>query len=109
MKDDKNLNVCVLSCFGEGYLVDVTIWNSEVDVQKLQGGWIIFSGFRVKKLTEGKFVLVSSVFSTIKPFKGKPEKFFSFEDFYPNLSNIYEGRSTIGIQHRSQENEKLYS
>lgn len=45
----------------------------------------------------------------MSPFQGNPGQLFSFESFYPNLSCAYEPRTTVGIQHFSQEKEKFYS
>ena len=70
VKNGKNLTFCILNCFANGYTVDVTLWNSDLPIEELTGKWLVFSGFRLKKLIDWKFVLVSSVYSKIAPFDG---------------------------------------
>lgn len=60
--------MCILNCYANGYLVDVTLWNSDLPIADMANKWIVFSGFRLKKLIDWKFVLVSSVYSKISPY-----------------------------------------
>jgi hypothetical protein len=69
-KNGKNLSICILNCYANGYLVDVTLWNSDLPIGDLENKWVIFSGFRLKKLIDGKFVFVSSVYSKINSYEG---------------------------------------
>lgn len=68
VKHGKNLSMCILNCYANGYMVDVTLWNSDLPIGDLANKWIVFSGFRLKKLVDWKFVFVSSVYSKIAPY-----------------------------------------
>lgn len=68
VKNGKNLSMVILNCYANGFLVDVTLWNSDLPIADLANRWIVFSGFRLKKLVDWKFVLVSSVYSKIAPY-----------------------------------------
>ncbi len=63
IKADKELSLSTLKCFENGYLVDVTIWNQ--DIPDLTHKWVLFSGFRVKALSNKTLVLASTVYSNI--------------------------------------------
>lgn len=69
-KAGKELTLCKLNCYSGGYLVDVTLWNFDLPIYDLSNQWIIFSGFRLKKLADHKFVFVSSVYSKIAKYDG---------------------------------------
>ena len=45
----------------------------------------------------------------MSPFQGNPGQLFSFDSYYPNLSTVYEPRTTVGIQNSAREREKFYS
>ena len=60
----------MLNCYLGGYLVDVTLWNFDLPIYDLAGKCIIFSGFRLKKIADWKFVFVSSVYSKIAQYEG---------------------------------------
>lgn len=68
----------------------MTLWNFDLPIQDLKGQWIVFSGFRLKKLADQKFVLVSSVYSKIgqydEPVEGLP---YNPSQKYYNLSSIF--------------------
>jgi len=32
IKHGKNLSMCILNCFANGYLVDITLWNSDLPI-----------------------------------------------------------------------------
>jgi hypothetical protein len=66
VKDRKNLTLCTINCYSHGYLVDVSLWNFDLPLSELTGNWVTFSGFRLKKLVDWKFVLVSSVYSSMQ-------------------------------------------
>jgi hypothetical protein len=46
-------------------IVDITIWNQ--DIVDYTGKDVLFSGFRLKTLTDETFVLVSTVYSKMMP------------------------------------------
>ena len=90
VKDGKNLTFCILNCFANGYTVDVTLWNSDLPLDEMNGKWFIFSGFRLKKLVDWKFVLASSVYSKLAFYEGPQNSMpFNPTQKYFNLSSIY--------------------
>lgn len=110
VKDGKNLTLCILNCFADGYQVDVTLWNSDLPMEELAGKWIVFSGFRLKKLVDWKFVLVSSVYSKMAPYDGQIQSLpYNATQNYHNLSCIFEPRTLQEHLKLSAENDKCYS
>ena len=91
-------------------MVDVTLWNYDLPIDELRAKWLVFSGFRLKKLVDWKFVLVSSVYSKIAPYNeavhGMP---YNSTQKYRNLSSIYEARTIPEITKLSLENDKTFS
>ena len=86
--------MCILNCYANGYLVDVTFWNFDLPIMDITNKWVVFSGFRLKKLLDWKFVFVSSVYSKLSLFEGETKSipYYSFTQYY-NLSNVFENRS----------------
>lgn len=80
----------ILNCFSNGYLVDVTLWNSDLPISELTNKWVVFSGFRLKRLIDWKFVLVSSVYSKIAAYNEEPKSIpYTPNGQYHNLSYIF--------------------
>lgn len=89
-KNGKNLSMVILNCFANGYLVDVTLWNSDLPISELANKWVVFSGFRLKKLIDWKFVLVSSVYSKIASYNEDPKSIpYTPNGQYHNLSYVF--------------------
>lgn len=90
-KDGKDIKFQVFKGYSSGCLVDVTIWNGEIDTDKILNKWVMFEGMRIKKMTEDKFVLASTVFTKIVLCEWKIEDEFNAEivSSYYNLSEIY--------------------
>ncbi len=90
VKNGRNLSMVILNCYANGFLVDVTFWNSDLPIADLTNRWIVFSGFRMKKLVDWKFVLVSSVYSKIAPYEGEAKSIpYSPLANYHNLSCVF--------------------
>lgn len=70
MKNGNTLTLCIINCYANGYLVDVTLWNSDLPIAELANKWIMFYGFRLKRLMDWKFMLVSTVYSKIAAYEG---------------------------------------
>lgn len=69
LKHGNNLTLDVLKCFGDGFFVNVNLWNK--DISSLQvGTWMAFSAFRINLLPNNFYVLFSSVYSNIEPYNG---------------------------------------
>lgn len=68
IKNGKNLTMTTLKGYSEKMLIDVTIWNQDVDLE-LVGKWVELIGFRLKILNQDHFILVSNVYSKIKECK----------------------------------------
>lgn len=97
--------MCILNCYANGYMVDVTLWNSDLPIADMAGKWIVFSGFRLKKLIDWKFVFVSSVYSKIAPYEGETKSIpYSPIAHYHHLSCIFEPRTVSEILKLSAEN-----
>lgn len=93
-KQGKTLTMCILNCYANGYLVDVTLWNSDLPIADMTNKWIVFSGFRLKKLVDWKFVLVSSVYSKISAYQGETKSIpYQTHGQYHNLSCVFESRT----------------
>lgn len=90
VKNGQDLKLCILNCFANGLLVDVVFWNSDLPIAELENRWVIFSGFRIKKLVDWKFVLVSSVYSKISAYEGEAKGIpYTNSTQYCNLSSVY--------------------
>ena len=93
-KNGKELTLCKLNCYSGGYLTDVTLWNFDLPIADLTGQWIVFSGFRLKKLANQKFMFVSSVYSKISKYEGLVEGLpYNPAHKHCNLSNVYDERT----------------
>jgi hypothetical protein len=64
-KDGERLSLDVLTCFGNGALIDVNIWNQNVP-QEIQYKWLLFDGFKFKFSGPDSMCLSSSVYSKIQ-------------------------------------------
>lgn len=102
--------MCILNCYANGYLVDVTLWNSDLPIADMANKWIVFSGFRLKKLIDWKFVLVSSVYSKISPYEGETKSIpYETHAQYLNLSCVFEPRTITEILKICEVNPRLFS
>lgn len=94
IKGDKELTLCVLKCYSSGYLVDVNLWNHDLPLEDLVGKWMVFSGFKLKKIGQWKFMLVSSVYSKMAAYEGQVQSMpYLATQRYHNLSSVYEQRN----------------
>jgi hypothetical protein len=110
VKHGKNLSMCILNCYANGYMVDVTLWNSDLPIGDLASKWIVFSGFRLKKLVDWKFVFVSSVYSKIAPYEGETKSIpYHPQANYYNLSCVFEARTISDILKASGDDIKFFS
>jgi hypothetical protein len=109
-KNGKNLTLCVLNCYANGYLVDVTLWNHDLDLTYMNRKTFVFAGFRVKKLSDWKFSLVSTVYSKFSE-NGQTPKGIPFSEYgtYYNLSQVLEKRTVSQILKVMEVENKLYS
>jgi hypothetical protein len=89
IKNNNKFKLCVINCFSDGYLIDVSVWDSELLLEKLTNLWVMFEGFRVKKLANWKMILVSSVYSKIAVYEVIPAglQYTPFTQYH-NLSSI---------------------
>ena len=73
--------------------------------------WVLFEGVRTKKMTEDKFVLVSTVFTRVSIYEWEINDWFNPEmvSTYHNLSEIYQRRSLIELQHMEIPETKIFS
>lgn len=108
-KDGQNLRLDTLTCFGNGVLIDVLIWNQNVP-QQVENRWILFEGFRLKFSGPDSMSLSSSVYSKMKPiFSPAETEQYQNTLTYKNLSCIYQSRNLNEINALSPLNEKLFS
>lgn len=99
-KDGKDIKFQVLKGYSSGFLIDVTIWNGEIDTNNLLNKWVMFEGMRTKKMTEDKFVLVSTVFTKLSFCEWVIDDDYRTEmlSSYQNLSEIYQKRKLQELQ-----------
>lgn len=91
-KEGEELSLVRLKCFGDGNLVDVTIWNKELP-ENIEGKLICLDGVRLKLLTSQSIVFVSSVYTRINEVKDENFKLYDKDIEYTSLSKVYSERN----------------
>ena len=61
-KHEETLTLDTLTCFGNGVLIDLTIWNQNIP-KEIENRWMRFDGFRLKFTGPDSMILTSSVYS----------------------------------------------
>jgi hypothetical protein len=90
IKNGNKLTLCIINCYANGYLIDVTLWNSDLPIAEMDNKWIMFYGFRLKKLMDWKFMLVSTVYSKIAAYEGETKSIpYSPHAQYYSLSTLF--------------------
>lgn len=83
----------MLKCFADGMMIDVTLWNRDIIPEEIISKWIVFNGFRIKKITEASFVLVSTVYSRMDFHQGEVGKEYDSNKNYHCVSVTYQRRT----------------
>lgn len=107
-KEGERLTLDVLTCFGNGVLIEANIWNQNVPTE-IQYKWLIFDGFRLKSSGPDSMCLNSSVYSKTQMMITPSCEQFSNEKAYKNLSSLVQDRNITTINALSQAHEKLFS
>ncbi len=107
-KDGERLTLDILTCFGNGALIDVNIWNQNVP-KEIQYKWLLFDGFKLKFSGPDSMCLNSSVYSKTQMMMTPSCEQYSTEKTYKNLSSLVQERNVTAINALSQLHEKLFS
>jgi hypothetical protein len=68
MKNGENLILYKLKCFADGLIINIEIWNREIDADEINGKILNFFGFKIKSTTHKTISLISAVYSKIEEF-----------------------------------------
>lgn len=89
----------------------MTIWNEDINTNNILDKWVLFEGMRTKKMTEDKFVLVSTAFTKLSICEWGIDDEFRPEllSSYHSLSEIYQKRKLIELRHMEIPENKIFS
>ena len=91
-----------MKCFEGDLLVNVEIWNHEINIDELKNKVLKFIGFKVKPTSHQTITLISAVYSKIEKLTRLPfnrEKFvYDPKTLYKNVSSFYEIRTIEEIE-----------
>ena len=65
-KNGENLVLYKLKCFADDLILNIEIWNREMDTNEVVGKILNFVGFKIKATTHKAISLVSAVYSKIE-------------------------------------------
>ena len=68
VKNGENLILYKLKCFADDLIINIEIWNREIDTDQVTGKILNFVGFKIKPTTHQTIYLVSTVYSKIEEF-----------------------------------------
>lgn len=94
-------------------MVNVEIWNHEINIEELKGKVVKFIGFKVKATSHNTITLVSTVYSKIEKLSRLPynrENYvYDSKKMYKSVSSYYEIRTIEELENACEKVHKNYS